>query len=185
MHTQNITAQQALQRLKDGNAAYMRAEKNPGDISAALRAYTQEHGQQPYAVVVACSDSRVVPEHIFSAGLGELFVIRVAGNVMAEHQFGSVEYAAEHLGCPLLVILGHTNCGAVGAAIHDEPGGYVHFLTDEIRKAIGGETDDYRASCLNVKRGVEITKKALPIASAGLTVVGAVYHIGDGRVEFL
>lgn len=106
-----------------------------------------------------CFDSRVIPEHIFSAGIGELFVIRLAGNVIDDHQLGSIEYAAGHLGCKLVVVLGHTHCGAVDAAIHHQPEGYIKYITDEIKKAIGDET--------------------------GLRVVGAMYHIEDGSVEFL
>ena len=98
-----------------------------------------------------------------SAGIGELFVIRVAGNVMDNHQLGSVEYAAGHLGTKLVVVLGHSHCGAVGAALHQEPEGYTKFITDEIRKAIGGEKDEYRACCLNVERSVSIIKESLPL----------------------
>ena len=128
------------------------ATANPGDVSPKIRHKTCTEGQEPYAIVITCSDSRVIPESIFSAGIGELFVIRVAGNVMDKHQLGSVEYAADHLGCNLVVVLGHDNCGAVGAAISDKPGGYVKYITDEILKAIGEEKDPLKASCLNAKK---------------------------------
>lgn len=98
-----------------------------------------------YAIVLACSDSRVIPEAIFSAGIGDLFVIRVAGNVVDKHQLGSIEYAEDHLGCNLVVVLGHTGCGAVDAAMHHEPYGTVKFITDEIADAIGDETDEAAA----------------------------------------
>lgn len=84
-------------------------------------------------MVVACSDSRVIPESIFSAGIGDLFVVRVAGNVIDNHQLGTIEYAVEHLGCNLVLVLGHTLCGAVGAA-SGYSGGFVKFITDEIRR---------------------------------------------------
>ena len=94
----------------------------------ALRKFTYEHGQHPHAIIVTCSDSRVIPETIFSAGLGELFVIRVAGNVIDDHQLGSIEYAAGHLGSPVVVVLGHTHCGAVDAAINSDPEGYIRCV---------------------------------------------------------
>lgn len=176
----NCTACEALARLKAGNAGYLSAERNPGDISPAVRRKTCAEGQTPYAVIVTCSDSRVIPESVFSAGIGELFVIRVAGNVIDNHQLGSIEYAVEHLGCPLVVILGHDHCGAVGAAIGGGAAGFVKSITDEILAAIGDEKDDYRACCLNVRRGVETVRNRL-----GVETLGAVYHLEDGRVEFL
>lgn len=183
------SAQEALAKLLEGNRAYIGAQVNPGDISPAIRAYTNQHGQQPYAIIVACSDSRVIPESIFSAGIGDLFVIRVAGNVIDDHQLGSIEYAAGHLGCKVVVVLGHNHCGAVDAAINHDPEGYIKFITDEIRLAIGGETDDFRACCLNVRRSVAIIEESLDIRhieeEQGLRVVGAIYHMEDGRVEFL
>ena len=103
----------------------------------------------------------MIPEHIFSAGIGELFVIRLAGNVIDDHQLGSIEYAAGHLGCKLVVVLGHTHCGAVDAAIHHQPEGYIKYITDEIKKAIGDETDPYKASCLNVRHSVREIEKSL------------------------
>lgn len=188
MQKANLSAAEALEKLKKGNESYLSAKANPGDVSPEIRKKTCEEGQSPYAIVITCSDSRVIPESIFSAGIGELFVIRVAGNVIAGHQLGSIEYAADHLGSNLVVVLGHTNCGAVGAAIHDEPAGYIKLLTDEIRKAIGEEKDELRASCLNVKRSVSVIEESLGLpdhGKAGLKVCGAMYHIDSGSVEFL
>ena len=182
------TADEALQKLKDGNKNYLDAEKSEGNISPALRLKTCNEGQFPYAIVVTCSDSRVIPESVFSAGIGELFVIRVAGNVIDNHQLGSIEYAADHLGSRLVVVMGHSHCGAVGAAISSSPEGYVKSITDEIKKAIGDEKDDYKACCLNVKNSVKIVEESLKINQEdenGLKVCGAVYHLEDGRVEFL
>ena len=177
-----FTAQDALEKLKAGNLTFLTAESSSGDISPALREKTSREGQHPYAIIVACSDSRVIPESIFSAGIGELFVIRVAGNVIDNHQLGSIEYAAEHLGCRLVVVLGHSKCGAVNAAISHSTSGYVKYITDEIKLAIGEEKDDIKACCLNVKRSVERIKNAVKLEA--LQTVGAIYHLEDGRVEF-
>ena len=102
-----------VERMIEGNSRYLTSIHSAGDVSPAMRLKTASEGQSPYAIVICCSDSRVLPESIFSAGIGELFVIRVAGNVLDRHQLGSIEYAAEHLGCKLILVLGHTGCGAV------------------------------------------------------------------------
>ena len=184
-----ISPKDALEKLKAGNKKYISSIFNNNDISQSKRADALDKGQAPYAIIITCSDSRVIPESIFSAGLGELFVIRVAGNVIDDHQLGSIEYAAGHLGCRLVVVLGHTHCGAVDAAINHEPSGYIRYITDEIKKAIGDETDPYKASCLNVRHSVQEIEKSLCIHNieeeTGLRVVGAMYHIEDGSVEFL
>ncbi|MCH5268224.1 MAG: carbonic anhydrase [Lachnospiraceae bacterium] len=181
------TAEEALKKLKDGNKRYLDAKHGEGDISLMLRRQTCEEGQFPYAIIVTCSDSRVIPESIFSAGIGELFVIRVAGNVIDNHQLGSIEYAADHLGSPLVVVMGHNHCGAVGAAMGDNPGGYIKYITDQIKKAIGDEKDDHTACCLNVKNSMKMIKESLKIQDGGdgLQVCGALYHLEDGSVEFL
>lgn len=186
MEHQNLSAAEAMEKLKAGNQRYLEAASNPGDVSPQIRQKICDEGQSPYAIVIACSDSRVIPESIFTAGIGELFTIRVAGNVMDHHQLGSVEYAADHLGCNLVVVLGHTHCGAVGATISSDPSGFVKYITDEIRKAIGDEKDEYKASCLNVERSVSRIKEELKLTDADkLKVCGAVYHIDSGRVEFM
>lgn len=187
MGHQNLSAAEALEKLKAGNKRYLTAETNPGDVSPKIRQHTCENGQSPYAIVVTCSDSRVIPEAVFSAGIGELFTIRVAGNVMDHHQMGSVEYAADHLGTKLAVVLGHSNCGAVGAAVSSDPGGFVKYITDEIKKAIGDEKDALKASCLNVKNSVAAIEESLKemVEKGELTVCGAMYHIDSGEVEFL
>ena len=156
IHHMIMTADEAIEKLKSGNTRYLLTNNNSGNVSA---------------------------------GLGELFVIRVAGNVIDDHQLGSIEYAAGHLGSPVVVVLGHTHCGAVDAAINSDPEGYIKFITDEIKLAIGDETDDYKACCLNVKRSVALIEHSLDIQQIeeqeGLRVVGAMYHIEDGSVEFL
>ncbi len=184
---ENISAKAAVERLREGNAMYMAAEKSLVDTSHRRRLDTLENGQHPFAAIVSCSDSRVIPESIFGAGIGDLFVIRVAGNVIDDHQLGSIEYAAGHLGIKLIVVLGHTHCGAVDAAINHDPQGYVKFITDEICNAIGDEKDEYKACCLNVRNSVKIIENSLEInkeeTEHGLKVIGAVYHLEDGRVD--
>lgn len=183
------TPREALELLKEGNQRYINAKNTVGDISQPQREHTLNNGQHPYAVIVTCSDSRVIPEAIFSAGIGDLFVIRVAGNVMDNHQLGSVEYAVEHLGCSLAVVLGHTHCGAVDAALHHEPEGYIKFITDEIVKAIGDEKDSYKASVLNAISSRKTIEESLEIQKDekeyGLRVITAMYDIESGKVDFL
>ena len=184
-----ISATEAKKKLIEGNQKYLDAKAGTGDISKALRLKTAEEGQHPYAIIITCSDSRVIPESIFSAGIGDLFVIRVAGNVLDNHQLGSIEYAAAHLGTKLIVMLGHTKCGAVGSAIAGHRGGFIDYILKDISQAIGDEKDDYQASCLNIQYGVQRIKdefKIHPIEDdKGLKVVGAIYDIETGTVEFL
>lgn len=188
-HANTVSAEEALAKLKSGNAAYLNVSANPGDISPAIRRDTCDNGQHPYAIIITCADSRVIPEAIFSAGIGELFTIRVAGNVINDFQLGSVEYAADHLGTNLIVVLGHTNCGAVGAAMGTGVEGFIKSITDEIKSVIGDETDGYKACCLNVNNSIKKIAEGLHIPAEGnekgWKVVGAVYHIDDGHVEFL
>ena len=183
MQKEFVSASDALQKLKAGNLAYLNATVSSGDVSPQRRLSTSKNGQRPYAVIVSCSDSRVIPESIFSAGIGELFVARVAGNVIDNQILGSIEYAIEHLGCRLVVVLGHTQCGAVGAATHKNKG-YISFVTDEIRLAIGEETDLIKACVLNIKRSVAKIQKSLGAAADGLQIIGALYHTDSGAVDF-
>ena len=173
-----------IARLQEGNLRWQRRQ----DEQTAMRRKTAAEGQQPYAIVIACSDSRVIPEQLFDAGLGELFVIRVAGNVLDRHQLGSIEYAAWHLGCKLILVLGHTGCGAVGAALHGGGEGYVSYLTDEILRTIGRERDPDEACRKNVLHGVETIRAAFrehpEIPSADLDILGAVYDIRTGLVRW-
>ncbi len=115
------------------------------------------------------------------------FVIRVAGNVVDSHQLGSIEYAADHLDCKLVVVLGHNHCGAVEAAIKHDPDGHIKYITDDIREAIKEEKDEYIATCLNVKHSVKVIEENTDmklLEEKGLEVIGAVYHLEDGHVEF-
>ena len=168
-------------RLIYGNRQYIE------NSDAAVREKAAAEGQRPQAIIVCCSDSRVIPERIFSADIGDLFVIRVAGNVLDRHQLGSIEYAAGHLGTNLIVVMGHTGCGAVAAAVHHDPGGYIKYITDEIKKAIGAEQDDYKACVLNVQQSIRVIESSLEIQKdeeKGLKVIGAIYNLENGTVEF-
>ncbi len=167
-------------KLMEGNRAYVAA------ADAARRIDVARNGQHPYAVVVCCSDSRVIPEQIFHAGIGELFVIRVAGNVLDNHQMGSIEYAVGHLHCGHVLVLGHTGCGAVHAALNGGGEGFISYITDEILSAVGMERDENRACCLNVRHAVARLKKAFSEhLQAGVAVEGAVYDIESGQVRWL
>ena len=182
-----ISADEAIIRLKKGNEQYVSTDTFHSDISSSLLEHFAKNGQEPYAIIISCSDSRVIPERIFHAAIGDLFTIRVAGNVIDDHQLGSIEYAAGHLGTNLIVVLGHTQCGAVTAAAHHDPGGYIKYITDEIKAAIGDEQDDYKAAVLNVRRSISIIESSLEIQKDeehGLKVIGAIYRIEDGTVDF-
>ena len=185
----NMSAAKAVEKLKEGNEKYLDTITGMGDVSKESRMRTYLHGQHPYAIIVTCSDSRVIPESIFSAGIGDLFVIRLAGNVIDDHQLGSIEYAAGHLGCRLIVVLGHTHCGAVDAAMNSDPEGYIKFITDEIKRAIGDEKDERKACEKNVWQSIQMIEHSLEIHhiedEIGLRVVGAMYDIETGKVEFM
>lgn len=180
---ENTEALSALERLKQGNQIYLNSEINAGDVSPSKRADTYKNGQHPYAVVVSCADSRVIPEAIFSAGIGDLFVIRVAGNVVGNMELASIDYAVEHLGCKLVLVLGHTGCGAVNAALHQNHGLVTH-VTDEIQHAIGSETNAEVAVLKNVVHSVCKVKGAMSHAKNTL-VIGAIYDTCSGDVIFL
>ena len=168
-------------KLREGNQRYLAAS------DAERRLDTAENGQHPYAIVICCSDSRVIPEQIFHAELGELFVIRVAGNVLDDHQLGSVEYAAAHLHCGYILLLGHTGCGAVQAALEGDGEGFIRSITDEIRKAAGDERDPDRACRRNVRWGVRRLRRefAAHPEAGNARIEGAVYDIRTGRVQWL
>ena len=174
-----------IARLQEGNLRWQQRQ----DEQTAMRRKTAAEGQQPYAIVIACSDSRVIPEQLFDAGLGELFVIRVAGNVLDRHQLGSIEYAAGHLHCRLILMLGHTGCGAVGAALDRGGDGFIQYITDEILLAVGEERDPVLACERNVRRGVEILRREFrehpEIPTEKLEIRGAVYDIASGEVRWL
>ncbi len=171
----------ALIRLKNGNQKYIE------NANRKLRTEVAEKGQHPYAIVICCSDSRVIPEQIFSADIGDLFVIRVAGNVLDNHQIGSIEYAADHLNCKNIIVLGHTGCGAVNAALSGNGDGFIRYITEDILEAIGDERDPEKASCLNVEHAVNrLTMEFSDHPEIeDVTIIGALYDIYSGEVRWL
>lgn len=150
---------------------------------------TARHGQSPFAAVLTCSDSRVPPEHIFSAGIGELFVVRTAGNVVGDFELGSIEYAVEHLGVPLILVMGHSQCGAVLAALEGHADGYIEDVLREIREGLHAETDVDAAICDNIRhsyQGVMCSAVVRELIRAGrVEVVCARYDIATGKVSLL
>ena len=182
-HGNSISADEAIARLKDGNRRYASTSIFRGDIRKIRREELAEKGQNPFAVIISCSDSRVMPEIIFNAGLGDLFVIRSAGNVVDGCTLGSIEYAVDHMGVKLVVVLGHTNCGAISEAIKGFHEGHSIEIINDIIDGIGHEQDPLKASCLNVKNSVMLIKEDLG-DRLDMKVVGALYDIRSGTVDF-
>lgn len=184
-----ITAADAVEQMLKENAEYAADAAVSGDISAERRADTAVNGQHPYAVVITCSDSRVPAEHIFDAGIGELFVIRTAGNVIGEFELGSVEYGAEHLHAPLVLVLGHTHCGAVDAALNGGAHGSIQAITDEISATLPEGCDARRAEILNVENSIARIRESEIMREledhGEVEILGAIYDIETGLVEFL
>lgn len=184
-----ISADEALLRLKRGNEDFLTLRQHKLDTSLERMTELFEYGQSPYAIVITCSDSRVIPEHMFMSSLGDLFVIRVAGNVIGDVELASAIYACSHLHVKLLLVMGHTNCGAVEAAMGGEAHGCVTAITDKVASAIGDERDPYRASVLNVENSIALLRgsdELMALAcSDGLEIHGAIYHTHSGKVDFL
>lgn len=201
-----ITAEQALQKLMDGNARFVSGDVEHPNQSAERRAEVVS-GQHPFAIIVGCSDSRVPPEIIFDQGIGDIFVIRTAGQVIDNAALASIEYGAEHVGVPLVVVLGHDSCGAVKATVEGgEAPGHIGYLVDAISPAVneavegmnetGGMNETSEEELLdasidiNVKNIVYQLETSEPILSelvkeGELTIVGARYHLDSGEVEIL
>ncbi|MCR4716591.1 MAG: carbonic anhydrase [Lachnospiraceae bacterium] len=184
-----MTADEAKQKLVEGNMRSLKSDSVSISVSKDILRKFNSDGQAPYAIIVTCSDSRVIPEAIFDADIGDLFVIRVAGNVIDSHQLGSIEYAEEHLGSPIVVVLGHTNCGAINAVLAGEGGNYIDYIAYDIGMAIKEEKDPYKATVLNVKHSCDIIESSILIQKDekehGLKVLGAVYNLETGEVEFI
>lgn len=184
----HVSPDEALRRLKEGNRVYVEALDHERDLSPERIRDLFENGQQPFATVLTCADSRVVPEHIFMTGLGELFVVRVAGNVAGPSEAASAVYACEHLHTRLLLVLGHTHCGAIKAALDGETGP-VAALTERIAAAIGSERDPYAASVRNVEAAMAdlraIDELSALERNGDLAIRGAIYHTHCGVVDFL
>lgn len=194
----NVSTENSLKLLEEGNARFVSAETTTKDISEAKREDLSVAGQFPFAVIVSCSDSRVPPMLIFDQGLGDLFEIRVAGNVIDSVSLGSVEYAVEHLGSPLVVVMGHEKCGAVKATLEGgEAPGSIGSIVENIKPAVekvkaSGVAEDQvyeKAIDENIKNAIaEIEKSPVIeelVASGKLKVVGAKYDLDTGEVEFL
>ena len=177
--------QQALDQLKSGNDRFISGTLTPKDDYAALREQLSA-GQHPFAVVLCCSDSRVVPEIIFDQKLGDLFVIRNAGNVVDKHVLGSIEYAVEHLGAPLVVVMGHSCCGAVTATRLGEA------LPDNIMAIARRIKPSIDTSCCiddnarrHAKRMAKLIQGDPVIHHLHAQVTAAFYDIQSGQVEWL
>ena len=140
-------------------------------------------GQHPSVCILACSDSRVIPEEIFSSSFGDIFTIRSAGNVVNAGELGSIEYAIEHLHINLVVVLGHTHCGAVHASIHNEKGEYLDPILSKIKENILDEKDEVKASKKNALKVKEYIENKFP--RSNVEVVAMLYDIEDGEVSIL
>jgi carbonic anhydrase len=198
-----IPATEALQGLREGNLRFVNEQRrDDGDSTARRRALAAQ--QQPFAIVLGCSDARVPAELVFDQGLGDLFVIRVAGNIVAPSQVGSVEFAAEAFGTRLVVVLGHSNCGAIHATLQQlarpwrEQSRNLSSIVERIRPAVEGLLDgqsrdladleqravraNIRMSADHLRHGSEVLEQL--IRKDGLLVVGAEYSVETGVVDF-
>ncbi len=188
----------ALHRLKQGNDRYVEGVARRHDFRHEREPLTR--GQNPFAAILSCADSRIAPEYCFDAGRGDLFVCRVAGNFASDEMIASLEYAVHALNTPLIMVLGHDACGAVAAtikAVEDRamPPGHLPSLVAAIRpavEAVEGEKGDKLANAIrkNVALNVEKLKTAPPILKAAaesrkIRVVGGIYELKTGRVELL
>lgn len=206
IHSKNITkrkeiitsSDEAKNLLQEGNKRFVENKTSEKDISLDTKKHLVSNGQHPYAVVVTCSDSRVPPELIFDQGLGDLFVIRNAGNVIDPISMGSIEYGTNHLGTPLVVVLGHTNCGAVKATVD---GGKVHGNISSIIKEIQpsldkaktttSNKDELYTQCENENIINSVTKiKNNPVIQPlinekKVVILGAKYDMETGKVIFM
>jgi carbonic anhydrase len=200
-----IKAEAALRKLKDGNVRFAAGESDPDTRRYAVRREQLTEHQEPFAIIVGCSDSRVPVEIVFDQGLGDLFVIRVAGNIVSKSQLGSIEFAAGVLGARLIVVLGHTNCGAMGAALEAVQRGTVpesgnlQLIVDQIRPsaeralARGGSSGHAELVDLVGRENVGSMVDAIGNTPGmirrlaeedGLMVIGAEYALATGAVEF-
>lgn len=187
-----MESSQILQRLKDGNLRYV-AHRPQGDLRDSERKQALTTGQEPWAIVLSCADSRVVPELAFDTGLGELFVIRVAGNIPNPETIGSIEYAVAHCGTRFILVLGHESCGAVAATQQGgDLGPNINQLVSYIQPAIDELGKEAPLKSL-IHKNAENTKKALLEKSSilkdfvekeGLTITTGYYNLSTGAVDF-
>ncbi len=194
----SLTPQQALAKLVEGNDLFL-ADKLPPLPRNRKRRLEIAKTQTPFAVLVSCSDSRVPPEALFGQGLGDLFIVRVAGNTVSQEGLGSIEYAIAELGVPLVVVMGHERCGAVAAAVSvvkdgtGFPGAIGNMVQPILPAAISARSDKgdwldnaVRRNVVNVVEKLKISGKLIedPIAAGKLMIVGARYDLDDGKVDF-
>lgn len=197
-----VSADEALQKLMDGNREYVEQKMTNQQRSDKSVRESLAKGQKLYAVILSCSDSRVPPEIIFDKGLGEIFVVRVAGNVPDPIVLGSIEYAAEHLGSPLIMVLGHERCGAVTAAFEakGKPAGNIGAIVKTIAPAVAQAKKEYKGKdkALLVKTAIDdniklvegnLTRKSAVLrhlAKEGkIRIVAAKYDLDDGKVTLV
>ncbi|MFZ0946103.1 MAG: carbonic anhydrase [Syntrophobacteraceae bacterium] len=197
-----LTADEALSKLMDGNLHFVANQITIRETSTPSIREALATGQKPFAIILACSDSRVPPEIIFDQGLGEIFVVRVAGNVPDPVILGSIEYAAEHFNCPLVMVLGHKRCGAVTAAVQSQgpPHGNIGAIIKTIAPAVkqakkdvkGAGKSDLVESAIdnNIKLVAKSLVKQSPVIRSlvdegKLKIVGAKYDLDDGTVRLL
>lgn len=199
-----IKASQALQELQDGNARFV-AGISEDDTPHIKSLSATRDAQHPFAIILGCSDSRVPAEIIFDQGMGDLFVIRIAGNIVAPSQLGSIEFAVEQFGTPLVVVLGHSSCGAVTATLADiqnpqtEKKSHVFSIVDRIRPTVEplvgsqypAESDELLDAAIkaNIRASTrqlrtESTLLASYLEEGKLMIVGAEYSLTTGEVEF-
>ncbi len=187
-----MTIEENLNRLKEGNARFV-ADHLDGKLQDSSRRESLIGGQKPYAIILSCADSRVVPEFAFDAGLGELFVVRVAGNVANSSSIASIEYAVANIGSNVIVVLGHQNCGAVTAAINGGDNGYnLNHLLSHITPAMAALKEGATVNDV-VKKNAELTVRELKnrseiiknaIDKGAVKIVSAYYNLDSGRVDF-
>jgi carbonic anhydrase len=186
--------EQAWQRLKAGNNRFADGMLEKQELGASRRQELAK-GQKPFAVVLTCADSRVAPELIFNQGLGDMFVLRVAGNIADPFTLGSIEYAVEHFHVPLVVVLGHEKCGAVEAALgKDKPGGNLGKLIGEIDVGRDLPAGNEAALAAGVKNNVRHHTRLLTersdvirehVAKKEVRIVSGVYQLGTGKVDWV
>jgi carbonic anhydrase len=200
-----IPAQDALKLLRDGNARFVSDTRSDDSTTGARRRLELAAQQYPFAIILGCSDSRVPAEIVFDQGLGDLFVIRVAGNIVAPSQVGSVEFAAERFGTRLVVVLGHSSCGAILATLEElgrnsrEQSPNLRSIVNRVRPAVQpllstslandpqvllhhAVRANIRMSADHLRHGSELLEQL--IQNAGLLIVGAEYNLETGVVEF-
>jgi carbonic anhydrase len=194
--SRGVTAAEALARLHEGNARFAANARGAGSLLSAERRAALAAAQEPFAIVLGCSDSRVPVEIVFDQGPGDLFVIRVAGNIVAPSLIGSVEFAAERFGTRLVVVLGHSSCGAIAATLEElhrpsaNQSPNLKDIVDRIRPAVEGLGDEREAMRANILASVQQLRHGSRtieglIGRDGLVVVGAWYELETGRVRFL